>query len=475
MIEWKFLVKRKYCLLITDMFCQGMIKYGKEFDFKSFHKNILFLDYDWLVDLKELNAESEYIASQEQKNKGYLCYISEKCYFCGEDLLKFSLEIKKMRLKLKDQKYLLNLFSIFRKKYETLSSFLYYTQSAVDFLENTIREELEKLLQLQGKEQLLEEYFSFLTAPIKQNLVNKQQDELLWMAMKLQQKHDISNDLNKYMNTYLWLSTRDGVSEPDSKKTIIERIDELSTQNPQQKLAEIVKERKAAQLRFRNIVQELSLSGTLLHLIQTAKEFVYLRTYRTDILASAFFNIRPLLSEIGSKSNLEFVEVCYLTADEMEKLKSKIPSKTKIAVRIQDYAFVVVRSKKKVVVGKELNRLKEKSNINSKSQTSSEIKGRPVYSGIVQGTIKVVLTAKDMYKIKEGDILVASMTTPDIVQAMQKAAAFITDEGGMTCHAAIIAREMKKPCIVGTKIATKVLKDGDRVEVDAGKGTVRKI
>jgi pyruvate,water dikinase len=56
---------------------------------------------------------------------------------------------------------------------------------------------------------------------------------------------------------------------------------------------------------------------------------------------------------------------------------------------------------------------------------------------------------------------------------MNKASAFITDEGGITCHAAIVARELNKPCIIGTKIATKVLKDGDMVEVDAERGVVR--
>ncbi len=65
------------------------------------------------------------------------------------------------------------------------------------------------------------------------------------------------------------------------------------------------------------------------------------------------------------------------------------------------------------------------------------------------------------------------MTTPEMVPAMKKAGAFVTDEGGVTCHAAIIAREMKKPCIIGTKIATKVLKTGDMVKVDAEKGIVR--
>jgi pyruvate,water dikinase len=77
--------------------------------------------------------------------------------------------------------------------------------------------------------------------------------------------------------------------------------------------------------------------------------------------------------------------------------------------------------------------------------------------------------------MKKGDILVTSMTTPDYVPAMEKALAFVTDEGGLSCHAAIVAREMKKPCIIGTKIATKVLKDNDLVEVDANKGIIKKL
>jgi len=71
------------------------------------------------------------------------------------------------------------------------------------------------------------------------------------------------------------------------------------------------------------------------------------------------------------------------------------------------------------------------------------------------------------------DIIVAVMTRPDYVPAMKKAAAIITDEGGITCHAAIISRELKKPCVIGTKIATQVLNDGDLVEVDADEGVVR--
>jgi pyruvate,water dikinase len=66
------------------------------------------------------------------------------------------------------------------------------------------------------------------------------------------------------------------------------------------------------------------------------------------------------------------------------------------------------------------------------------------------------------------------MTTPIFLPAMKKASAIITDEGGITCHAAIVSRELKKPCIIGTKIATQILKNGDLVEVDAERGIIKK-
>ncbi len=103
----------------------------------------------------------------------------------------------------------------------------------------------------------------------------------------------------------------------------------------------------------------------------------------------------------------------------------------------------------------------------------TSIKGQVAFKGIVKGKVKLLFRREQIPDVEEGDILVSPMTTPDLLPAMQKAAAFVTDEGGITCHAAIVAREMKKPCIIGTKIATQILKDGDVVEVDGNSGIVR--
>lgn len=103
----------------------------------------------------------------------------------------------------------------------------------------------------------------------------------------------------------------------------------------------------------------------------------------------------------------------------------------------------------------------------------TDVKGMSAFEGIARGRVRVLFRKTDIPLLQTGEILVMGMTTPEFLPAMKKAAAFVTDEGGITCHAAIVARELKKPCIIGTKIATQVLKDGDEVEVDANKGIVR--
>uniref|UniRef100_A0A7J2TJA0 Probable phosphoenolpyruvate synthase n=1 Tax=Archaeoglobus fulgidus TaxID=2234 RepID=A0A7J2TJA0_ARCFL len=100
------------------------------------------------------------------------------------------------------------------------------------------------------------------------------------------------------------------------------------------------------------------------------------------------------------------------------------------------------------------------------------LKGLGASPGIASGNVKIVRDAKEIAKVEQGDVLVAVMTTPDMVPAMKRASAIVTDEGGMTCHAAIVSRELGVPAVVGTKNATKVLKDGMLVTVDGEKGLV---
>ncbi|MCD5409780.1 MAG: phosphoenolpyruvate synthase [Methanocellales archaeon] len=100
------------------------------------------------------------------------------------------------------------------------------------------------------------------------------------------------------------------------------------------------------------------------------------------------------------------------------------------------------------------------------------LEGLGASPGIASGKVKVVMKLDELDKVNEGDILVTSMTTPDMVPAMERAAGIITDEGGLTCHAAIVSRELGTPAVVGTKESTNVLKDGMVITIDGDKGHV---
>lgn len=100
------------------------------------------------------------------------------------------------------------------------------------------------------------------------------------------------------------------------------------------------------------------------------------------------------------------------------------------------------------------------------------IKGAGAGGGIVKGRVRIVMTPKEASRLKNKEILVAPATSPLFTSAILKAKAIVTDTGGVLCHTAIIARELNIPCVVGTRNATKILKDGQEVVVDGKEGTV---
>jgi pyruvate,water dikinase len=100
------------------------------------------------------------------------------------------------------------------------------------------------------------------------------------------------------------------------------------------------------------------------------------------------------------------------------------------------------------------------------------LSGSPASPGAAVGPVKIVLSSSEIDRVKEGEILVAEMTTPDFVPAMKRAAGIVTDRGGRTCHAAIVSRELGIPCVVGAGEATAKLRIGQLVTVDGGQGKV---
>lgn len=111
--------------------------------------------------------------------------------------------------------------------------------------------------------------------------------------------------------------------------------------------------------------------------------------------------------------------------------------------------------------------------LQSPNKNENVIVGQIGAKGKVRGRVRIVLDVNSNHGFQNNEILVTGMTRPEYVPLMKKAAAIVTDEGGITCHAAIVSRELGKPCVIGTKIATQILKTGDEIEVDAEKGVIK--
>ena len=175
-------------------------------------------------------------------------------------------------------------------------------------------------------------------------------------------------------------------------------------------------------------------------------------------------SLKKIFPKLGDLSTV-------LTIDEIRH--KDIPLKRILEKRKKEYIYANAR----IFDNKSLEDVEKIFGIELEKQNTEgskdALRGSPAYPGKIKARVKIILGRNQVGEMQAGTVLVSPMTTVDFLPAMQKAAGIITDEGGITCHAAIVAREMGKPCVIGTKIATRILKDGDMVEMDGGKGTIK--
>ena len=179
-----------------------------------------------------------------------------------------------------------------------------------------------------------------------------------------------------------------------------------------------------------------------------------------------------LLEEMGKRKSWSVEEISYLTAEEKRMLFSgDMENLEVVRSRKEDCMYLIYKNKIEVITDKEILSLFDMKTGNS----FIPLKGNKACGGKVRGRVSIILSNEDFHKFEEGDVLVAPTTRPEFVPIMDRASAIVTNEGGILSHAAILSRELEIPCIVGTDLATKVLRDGDIIEVDADNGVVNLI
>lgn len=274
---------------------------------------------------------------------------------------------------------------------------------------------------------------------------------------------------------------------PDNFDTVYERFMEkygwfqnsylgINTDITKERLKNYIGKEEEATTTKRNVIPKLVDEKYHL-LVEMASKTINFQDNKKKLMLVSVVIMENWLRKISKKIHIPYQHLLWLSVDEI--LSYDITSQheiDKLAEKAKKYAEQGERYGIMTEIGYE-DISKEFWDkvvaLNTVKNHSTTIKGSVGNKGKLTGKVRIVLSTKDFPAFQEGEILVTSMTRPEYLPLMKKASAFITDEGGITCHAAIVARELNKPCIIGTKIATQVLKDGDLVEVDANEGVVR--
>ena len=188
--------------------------------------------------------------------------------------------------------------------------------------------------------------------------------------------------------------------------------------------------------------------------------------------------IKPFFDCITNKYKIKCNDLMFYTPQELNVLLNSGKKVIKNELNNRKKIFLIYLKDGKILFysGKQANNIINKE-LNKETIKSSDsfVSGNIAYRGKVKGKVKIINASSDMSKMQKGNIIVSVMTAPRIYPALTKARGIVTNEGGVICHAAIVSRELKVPCVVGTKNATEIFKDGDIVELDAINGTVRKL
>lgn len=322
-----------------------------------------------------------------------------------------------------------------------------------------------------------EEMYGAISDPTILNDYQKMRMEMYLAVIENKDKEKISQELE---TKYYWSSEYSYVEPFLTKQYFLDEMDKLtivSAKEEYEKLKHIETKNKE---KFEKVVAEIN-DPTLNLQAKVLNAYVYIRTDRVDVVRrfmAPFRNIYEKIAEYlkqDTDKNWRREDIVNMLSSEInDYLYGKnIPDLEEIKNR-NDYIYVHDSQgtrliKDKNLVDKIVNYLAEK-NSNKES-----VKGKVAYKGKIQGIAVLVYSKDDLPKVTEESILIARTTMVEYTPAMERAKAFVTAEGGITSHAAIVARELKKPCIVGTGNCMDLIKNGDLVEVDANNGVVRVI
>lgn len=415
-------------------------------------------------------VDKEKIYAQGEKYFNYWILDDKKFKQANNDYKKALFKLKNCQKKL-TKKYLASLtkkelFENFREWHEIYLEF--WDVGLVPEIANWGGEKILKESLKEYKKEIFIELFEKLSAPVKLSFYQKEELELL----KITLKKDQEKLLVEHAKKYYWINNSYHSTEILNKEYFIKKLSKFD--NVKIKISQIENFCNNTLIKKKEIINKYSISKDI---IKIGDRLSYAIAWQDERKAQIFIAnhfIKLFLTEIGRRYELLVEDLEWLSSRELLSLLKDISFFNKINVNKRKNFCAFLMEEKVILKTDSKSKKYIESLLHKEIKKVKEIKGMVVSNKKpVRGKVRILLTAKNTDKMKKGEILVAPMTSPEFIIAMRKASGIVTDAGGMTCHAAIVSRELGVPCIVGTKIATKLLNNGDLVEVDTQKGLVR--
>ncbi len=323
-----------------------------------------------------------------------------------------------------------------------------------------------------------------LLAPTRLSFHQQSELDLLLLFKKYKSRVPLKK-IREYLNKWHWVENSYYSSEPLKVADIKSRLRDYDIKTVDKKISSIRNYNSKTRARKLRVYEKYNIPSSIRRIVSNLSYSIWWQDQRKGFSWWFHSIVDEISSYFASLYKVDFDDLMYYLDQEWvdfitqgKKVKRRcIQARKKLfLVAINGHNRYIVQ-----LVGAPVKKIiKEQSKYLPQTLTldKGEIRGVVVSRGKqtkIMGRVKVLLSAKEVKKMKKGEILVAPMTSPDYIQAMRRAKAIITDVGGVMSHAAVVSRELGIPCIVGTKVATKVLRDGDLVEVDAEKGVVIKL
>ncbi len=350
----------------------------------------------------------------------------------------------------------------------------------LEFENSYLTDYLNTYLEKQGSSKKnLPKDFALFIFDERESEQKKRDTELLKLISYLKKDKDKIKDNKKiirFYEKYSYLSYNWSGPAQGKEELLKEILDLIAIKvDFNKQCLEEKKETKEKISEKKKLIKDLKIDKFHQGLSDILIDIIYTKAYRMEAAYFTYFQMEYLFREIAKRLNLSLNQIQTIPAIEMKRFlvdKKFTLEEANDMVKLCLFYFDDKKikhctgKKARVKIDKVLDNLEEEIE-------GGDLEGKTAYPGKAKGIVKLIITKDDLDKMEEGNILVSPYTDPTLMPAIKKAGAIVTDVGGMTCHAAIVSRELKKPCVIGTKTATKSLKDGDMVEVDANKGIIK--